>query len=192
MGAVQVHRPGDDSVRAMVWGADPDGSFGYAAAGLGDYDGDGYEDLGVGEPTYRVGENTVGAAYVFLGPFDGERGVDTAALTVRGEEAVDYVGVEVLGADLSGDGVPDFVVGGLATTLDTGPSAAGAVMAYTCAVTGLVGTADASLAWYGETVTGYFGWSAAPVPDVDGDGLVDLLVGAPTWRRGPRWWVRHT
>lgn len=73
--------------------------------------------------------------------------------------------------DLNGDGVGDFAVG--APFADEGGFDAGAVFA--------VSGADRSLirVHLGEAVNDRFGASLAAVPDVDGDGLTDLLVGAP-------------
>lgn len=179
VGAVHLLRPGDPTPTASVWGTEPDANFGYAVSGLGDYTGDGYDDVAVGEPSYTVGEDNLGAAFVFAGPFAGDRALPDAVLTVRGETSLDYVGYAVDGEDLTGDGLPDLLVSGLAATVDRSDTGAGAVLAFTCGATGQRGPSDPSLAWFGEGAVTFFGWSFSTVADGDEDGFPDLVVGAP-------------
>ena len=48
-------------------GPDPDGLFGASAAGIGDANGDGFADLGIGAPTGSAGAAGAGSASVFSG-----------------------------------------------------------------------------------------------------------------------------
>jgi len=88
-------------------GASDYGNFGRSAAGIGDYDGDGFDDLIVGEPNYDGVGGESGRAYVYFG---GPKANDDANLVIEGESAGDYLGwVSGIG-DVNHDGSADFMV----------------------------------------------------------------------------------
>lgn len=91
---------------------------------------------------------------------------------IDGPDAGGRRGTSVALSDVDGDGIADLLVGGPLEE-PGGVFAAGRVTATS-------GRTDDPL-WQldGEEVNGRLGSSLAPVPDVDGDGLSDLLVGAP-------------
>ncbi len=141
-------------------------NFGYATAGAGDVNGDGYDDVIVG--AYDTADET-GRAYVFHGSASGL--ATTPATVLDGEHAEDNFGYSVGGAgDVDGDGYDDIVVGAYGYDTDAGRayvflgSASG--VSETVATT-LDGTADAQL-----------GWSVAGAGDVNADGHDDVIVGA--------------
>jgi FG-GAP-like repeat/FG-GAP repeat len=74
--------------------------------------------------------------------------------------------------DINGDGFGDFVVGG-ALTPGPVPSAGGVTVFL-----GPTGTTTAYQA-YGLNQLDNFGWSVAPLGDVNGDSVPDFVVGAP-------------
>jgi hypothetical protein len=80
----------------------------------------------------------------------------------------------ILQAD--GDGIPDLVLG--CATCDPGPLGFGV---YGAGAVAVVSGADGSVIWThpGRSWYDRLGWSAANVGDVDGDGVDDLLAGAP-------------
>jgi hypothetical protein len=84
--------------------------LGYAAYGVGDLDGDGYDDVGVGSPQYTDGtEVHIGAAEVYRG---GPNGCETTATwRAIGDTADAHLGQFLWCGDLNGDHVPDLVVG---------------------------------------------------------------------------------
>jgi hypothetical protein len=99
-------------------------------------------------------------------------GIDGTAIwatdPVTGEHAADRFGVAVaLGPDATGDGMPDVLVG--APGYD---SARGRIYLLSGADGTTVRTFD------GEDRSDQFGCSVALGPDVDGDGLGDVLAGA--------------
>lgn len=75
---------------------------------VGDVDGDGHQDLLVGDPLHDRGR---GVAAVFRGPHRGARALDRAYLVVRGEHAGARVGAHGLLTDLDLDGSADLVLG---------------------------------------------------------------------------------
>ena len=145
--------------------------FGTSVSGAGDVNGDGFADLIVGA-NFNNG-TLYGAAYIYYGG----PGVDaTADLTLTGAAHSDYFGRSVAGAgDINGDGFADLIVGAPFHDTNTG-------QAYIY-LGGPGADATADLTLTGAMVSSYFGWSVAGTGDVDGDGFVDVMVGA--WGDGP-------
>ncbi len=104
-----------------------------------------------------------------------------ADAVLHGEAIGDYGGRQVYGGgDVNGDGFDDLLVG--AYLNDDGGSAAGKAYLILGDPVRLSGTqslatvADAS--WIGEHAGDYASLELAIAPDIDGDGLDDLLIGA--------------
>jgi hypothetical protein len=145
--------------------------FGFAVAGAGDLNGDGFGDLVAGAPGDTL--TLAGRALVFLGGLDPD---ETADATLLGAAAGDGFGWAVAGVpDADGDGFDDVLVGApeAGGTMTVGD---GAVQLYR----GGPGeafdpTADAT--WTGAAEE--LGTSVLGLDDVDGDGLGDFAAGAP-------------
>lgn len=160
-GAAYVYLGGDAGLDAAtgVKLLAPDGSayaaFGAAVAGVGDVNGDGYADLGVGAPG-------AGTAYLYAG--DGA-GIGASVLILTPADAADTTfGASVArGGDLDGDGFFDLLVGATGT----------AVVVYPGGETG-IDPADAHR--LAEGVAG-FGCAVVGPGDLDGDGYDDLAIG---------------
>ena len=162
-------------------------AFGDAVAGLGDVDSDGIPDLAAG----ALGDDDGGAVYVLLLNRDGtvrrlqkisehEGGVD-------GDLGDGFFGRAVAGlGDLNGDGVVDLAAG---AGDNVGEDERGAVFVLFLEITGDVTGTPPPLAPSPEPrltlespnpdAGGDFGQNAATVPDVDGDGVAEILVGTP-------------
>ncbi|MDP2306526.1 MAG: FG-GAP-like repeat-containing protein [Pseudomonadota bacterium] len=148
-------------------GEHPFDEFGRSAAGVGDLNGDGYDDIVIGAPFATTFE---GRVYVYMGSAAGVSA--TAAMTWAGTAAYGTLGVSVAGAgDVDGDGYADVVVGAFGEASFTG-----AAYLYTGSIGGA--SATAAVTWTGETVDSYFGCSVAGLGDLTGDGYVDLAIGA--------------
>src|SRR5690606_5026827 len=153
------------------------GAFGRALAGVPDLDGDGADDLLVGASKEDALASNDGRAYVF----SGATGALLRTLTSPNAEEGGIFGDAVSGVpDADGDGVSDLLVGARLEGHGTSPDAAGRAYVFSGATGDLLHT----LASPNEIDAGNFGFAVAGVPDLDGDGRGDLLVGAPV--EGPR------
>ncbi len=148
--------------------------FGYSAKGIGDVNGDGYDDIAIGAPTADTSTATdAGKVYVFYGHSSGPS--TSPDVTLEGVQANGHFGFSIgnLG-DADADGLPDMSIG--APDVDNGTlSSAGAVYVVFGDSGGLSSTPD--LAKYGTTADMDFGNSLAPGGDGDGDGFADMLIG---------------
>lgn len=91
------------------------------------------------------------------------------------ERAAGFLGRSLVAlGDLNGDGVADLAVGAPNEGIPAGPNFAGRVYV----VSGADGATLAALSSPNAQAGGQFGCSLARVPDVNGDGKDDLLVGA--------------
>jgi len=141
--------------------------FGYSVATAGDVNGDGYADVVVGANGYN---SITGRAYVYHGGASGLSA--TPALTLIGETTNNWFGISVATTgDVNGDGYADVIVGALGYSSDTGRA-----YVYHGSASGLNATPAVTLT--GETTTTYFGASVATAGDVNGDGYVDVVIGA--------------
>jgi len=164
---------GGSQERLQLQGTGTQEHFGWAVSGIGDVNGDGFDDLAVGAPLNNAVASEAGRVYVFFGgdPMDG-----TADLILSGEIAEDHFGWSVCrGGDLNGDGKPDFLVG--APLANSPGQDQGAVYLYL----GAIGTPASTYAkrFTGEQAGDQFGYSVADVPNFKGDGTPGFLVGAP-------------
>lgn len=166
--------------------------FGYALS-VGDFGGDGVEDLAVGSIHADGQGSGTGAVFVYnsAASLEGWHDERDADLIFLGEDrngdfadSPPLLGVEVAFAgDMNGDGLQDLAMGAPFGDGLNGEREAGAVHV----VPG--GLADDDYAvqevsWtrYGHLAGLHAGSGLAPAGDIDGDGLDELLVGMPGWR----------
>ena len=153
-------------------------NLGRTVAGAEDVDGDGVPDLMVGTPVSSPGGRPyAGTVLVFSGA--------TGGLLHRfdGQNGHDHLGSSIAGAgDLDGDGLADLIVG-VAEADPFGLPDAGT----TLVISGSSGTPLHSL--HGGAMGDKFGKAVANAGDVDGDGVNDLIVGAPMRNVGVYTWA---
>lgn len=160
-----------------LWMGDAGDNAGVSVQSVGDWTGDGVEDLAVGAIGVDGGEAEAGRVSVLDGSLRGERRIADAEVAIWGTEHGGYVGVSVCPGDLDGDGAPDLVVGALADSGDAASS--GVAWVYYGPLRQSVDTRDADGALFGEESFGQTGKSVSCGGDVDGDGLPDIAIGAP-------------
>jgi hypothetical protein len=147
--------------------------YGWASRFAGDVDADGTDDLLAS--AWRAGSTDIGATYLFLGG-SSPTSVTSADATFASASTNDYTGLAIDGGDVTGDGRADVIVSAYGRT-----SAAG-VVAYFEASTigGTEGlTTSSTVLFTGTTAGDNLGYSGAISPDIDGDGLADIILGAP-------------
>jgi hypothetical protein len=159
-----------------------------SAHGGGDSDGDGLPDVLIGFPCYEVSTVMTGAAYLVSGPISGRRSLSEATAKFTAENPWDAAGFSVAFAgDTNGDGQDDLIIGAPLVD-DVGEGAAYVVLGP---VVGEHSLADADAKLGGVTTSpGYYyyyyeamlGYAVSGAGDTDGDGLSDVLVGAPDYR----------
>ena len=146
--------------------------LGDAVATAGDVDGDGYSDLLVAAPAYDAGETDEGRVWLYSGSASGLAA--TSAWTAEGDQVDALFGSSLACAgDLNGDGYADVVIG--AVDYDS----EGRAFVYLGSASGLGPSAD-SILGVGQAESA-FGGRVSAAGDVDGDGLGDFLVAAPSY-----------
>jgi hypothetical protein len=139
-----------------------------------DMDGDARAEILVGSPTSDGAAGILRLWYAAVLPATGTASLDQASHTFVGS-AGDGVGRSISAtADVDGDGLADLLVG----APGAGNGEVGLWLAAGLGPTGSHTLADADYRWTGEPGADAAGWSVAGVPDVDGDGRDDLLVGS--------------
>ncbi|MCB9777089.1 MAG: FG-GAP repeat protein [Alphaproteobacteria bacterium] len=167
--------------------ADADGSYsgaGGSEAGdrlamLPDTDGDGRAELAVGASRYQDSGARPGAVHVLAGDSLGEDSLEAVDIGLFvGIDGGDRAGRGLSGLpDQDGDGLAELVVG--APSADAGATDGGVVYIVSGPATGDASLDAADAILWTATTYEYAGRAVVGVPDATGDGVPDLLVGAP-------------
>jgi Ca2+-binding RTX toxin-like protein len=194
-----------DSTRAHVDLTDlsPDDGFviqgdekgdwaGYSVSAAGDVNGDGIDDVIVGAFRGDDGGASAGEAYVIYGTADSTRArVDLSDLSandgfvIQGDRPHNNAGYSVsVAGDVNGDGIDDVIIG--ARKGGGGPYGPGeAYVIYGAAGSARVRvdltdlSANDGFVIQGDKSFDNAGFSVSAAGDVNGDGIDDVIVGAP-------------
>jgi hypothetical protein len=158
-----------------------DGFFGCPVARAGDVNGDGYDDLIVGDPVYPDPVRGNGAAFLFMGSASGipSGSPETAAARLVAHQQGTNFGASVAAAgDVNGDGYDDVIVG--APYYDADQTDAGAAFVFHGSATGIAdaGPESAATRLASDRPSALFGYSVAGAGDANADGYADVIVGA--------------
>ncbi|OKP64660.1 hypothetical protein BTE77_34430, partial [Ensifer adhaerens] len=179
---------------------------GYSVSSAGDVNGDGIDDLIVGANSGDDGGTDAGEVYVVFGKAGGGFGssvggrqvLDLTTLApadgfiIQGDTANDQAGYSVSSAgDVNGDGIDDLIVGAFLGA-DGGFNAGEAYVVFGKAGGGFGSTVGGrqvldlttfapvdGFIIQGDTAGDQAGRSVSSAGDVNGDGIDDLIVGAP-------------
>lgn len=154
-----------------------DGHFGVSVASVGDVNGDGFADLGVGANRYDNGAVNEGSAFLYLGSASGILASPSRTLDNPANQAGGNFGRAIAAAgDVNGDGFMDVIVG--AELQDNGAENEGNAFLYYGSASGITTSPSLELDNPANQAYGQFGFSVASAGDVDGDGFADVVVGA--------------
>lgn len=155
-------------------GENADDFFGASVSSAGDLNGDGYDDIIIGASNYDFGGNlNSGKVYIFFGGSSMDYSPD---IIILGENQDDHFGVCVASAgDVNADGYNDVIVG--APQFDYGGYTLVGKAYIFFGGESMDSTPDVEI--YGEEATEQLGVSLSSAGDVNGDGIADIIIGAP-------------
>ena len=160
--------------------------MGYSVSCLGDINGDGYSDVGVGGYLAAYPSFNEGVAWIYLGSAVGVNPVFRHRLE-RDQAAAQFGGSISAAGDVNGDGFSDVIIGAHKFELTPGCPTIntcddGGIFIYHGSANALGAGANPAPARIFNTA-GYSihtGWAVSTAGDVNGDGYSDVIVG--DWR----------
>ncbi len=162
-GSARLFSGSDGSVLFSFDGASAGDRFGLSVAGIGDVNGDGFDDVAVGAPF--ADNNGVDSGSVVL--FSGSDG--SVIFTFDGDSAGDQFGISVTGVgDANADGTADLIVG--APLDDNNGVDSGSARLLSGADGRVLNTFD------GNSAGDQFGFSSRADGDINNDGATDFLI----------------
>ncbi|MBM4368733.1 MAG: FG-GAP repeat protein, partial [Deltaproteobacteria bacterium] len=145
---------------------------------LGDIDGDGTVDLALGLPNADDAGPLSGKVLLELGPVANGVSAGWSDLVAVGEGTVDSAGWDVSAIETSG--APGILLVGAPGGNGTAPYS-GVVYGIAMPASGTIDLADVTERWAGDSWNHNFGAGLVAGHDLDGDGLLDLVIGDPAY-----------
>jgi hypothetical protein len=162
IGSAYIYSSGTGNLIKQYNGGAMFDMFGNSISSISDIDGDRLDDVVIGDAyTNSNGLSSNGSVYIY------SSGTGNLIKQYNGEAVSSYFGESVsFISDIDGDELDDVLIG---TNSSFG---VGSVYIYSS------GTGNLIKQYNGEMPYDTFGYSVAPISDVDGDGKDDVLVGA--------------
>lgn len=185
----------EDTADVRLYGNQAGGALGRQLA-VGDFDADGVDDVAMAAPREGLAFDRIraGVVYVFFGKRGLERGIEVypgatgglaTAVAVRGPTPDSLLGHALAAGDVDGDGIDDIVMSA-AVPAPFGRIDSGDVFVVfgdrnlaEGQVIDLANPLEVDLKILGPQPGDHFGRGLG-TGDVNGDGVADILVGAPT------------
>ena len=159
---------------------DGDG-IGRSMAIAGDVNGDGIDDILIGDPGVYYGDTT-GKTYLIFGKRTGwstDTNLSTSAASFLGENEGDWSGFPVAGAgDVNGDGYDDILIGAVGDRFGNNDGHTYLILGKASGWFMNTTLSMSDVSFQGENEYDYSGYSLAGGGDVNGDGCDDILIGA--------------